>query len=135
MLEWDSRMKNDHSVKVLKTVIPFFDVAVGECIDMEGLLTAVRPLASRRERSVLDMILGFFQMRRMMQMMQVMQAMQSGEPEDGEESGPPSDMFDMLKGFLTPEQQETFESMSAMMSMMQMSEQAESGEEDGTVDL
>ena len=48
MIEWDSRMRDNHSVQILKTVIPFFDVAVGERIDLEGLLSAVRPFARGR---------------------------------------------------------------------------------------
>ena len=28
MIEWDSRMQNNHSVKVLKAAIPFLDVEV-----------------------------------------------------------------------------------------------------------
>ena len=43
MIEWDSRMQNNHSVKVLKAAIPFLDVEVGQDIDMAGLLNAVRP--------------------------------------------------------------------------------------------
>ena len=49
MIEWDSRMRDNHSVQILKTVIPFFDVAVGERIDLEGLLSAVRPFAAGSE--------------------------------------------------------------------------------------
>lgn len=138
MLEWDGRMKDNHSVQVLKTAIPFLDVAVGERIDMEGLLAAVRPYAAGRERRILDIILNFFQMRRMMSMMQIFQSMQNMQGEGSEsasEGGFSPDMFEMLKGMLTPDQQETFETMSAMMSMMQMSEQAESGEDNGPVNL
>jgi len=62
MIEWDSRMQNNHSVKILKTALPFFDIEVGERIDMEGLLTAIRPFVSGKERRILDMILQFFQM-------------------------------------------------------------------------
>ena len=37
MIEWDSRMQNNHSVKVLKAAIPFLDVEVGQDIDMAGV--------------------------------------------------------------------------------------------------
>ena len=94
MMEWDSRMHNTRSVQVLKAAIPFFDVSVGEQIDMEGLLSAVRPFSSGRERKMLDLFLQFFQMRRMMEMMQVMQSMQQAQERAGET---PADPFDLLK--------------------------------------
>lgn len=142
MIEWDSRMKNTHSVKVLKTAIPFFDISVGERIDLEGLLGAVRPFTSGRERQILDLFLQFFQMRRMMEMMQVMQSMQQAQEMAGEN---PADPFDLVKAMIPADQQETLDMVSAMMSMMQSdqspsseppSEQAgEDGEEDESVDL
>lgn len=124
MLEWDSRMQDNHSVQVLKAVIPFFDIAIGETVDMEGLLGAVRPFASDGERKIIDMILQLFQMRRMMSMMQMMRTMQAAQDAaQGTESGGFSpDMFDMLKTALPPEQQETIDMAAAMMSMMQMGE-------------
>lgn len=121
MMEWDSRMRDNHSVQVLKTVIPFFDVAVGERIDMEGLLSAVRPFTQGRERRFLDIFLQFFQMQRMMEMMQMVQSMQQfteaagGEPQDG--SGASPAMFEMLKAMIPPEQQDMVDMMSAMMAM------------------
>lgn len=116
MLEWDGRLKNTHSVQVLKTAIPFFDVSVGERIDLEGLLGAIRPFTSGRERRILDLFLQFFQMRRMMEMMQVMQSMQQTQEMSGEAK---TDPFDLLKAVMPSEQQETLDMMSAMMSMMQ----------------
>lgn len=116
MIEWDSRMKNTHSVQVLKTAIPFFDVSVGERIDLEGLLGAIRPFATGRERRVLDLFLQFFQMRRMMEMMQVMQAMQQAQEMSGEG---PSDPFELVKAMMPADQQDTLDMVSAMMSMMQ----------------
>ena len=49
MIEWDSRMQNNHSVKVLKAAIPFLDVEVGQDIDMAGLLNAVRPFLDNQD--------------------------------------------------------------------------------------
>ncbi len=124
MMEWDSRMRDNHTVQVLKTVIPFFDVAVGERIDLEGLLTAVRPFARGRERHMLDVVLQFFQMQRMMEMMQLVQSMQqmqqfagdaSGDGQNGSDS-PPA-MFEMLRSMIPPEQQGMVDMMSAMMAM------------------
>ena len=60
MIEWDGRMQNNHMVKVLKAVIPFFDVSEGEKIDLEGVLGAIRPYASGKEQRILDMMLQFF---------------------------------------------------------------------------
>ena len=76
MLEWDGRLNNAQSVQILKAAIPFLDVSVGEKIDLEGLLGAVRPFSSGRERKIIDMFLQVFQMKHMMEMMQLMQAMQ-----------------------------------------------------------
>lgn len=126
MIGWDNRMRNNHSVQILKAAIPFIDVAVGERIDMEGLLSAVRPFAHGRELRILDMILQFFQMQRMMEMMQMVQSMQQmqefagngeGDGEAGEGSGGSSAMFDMLKTMIPPEQQDMVEMMNAMMAM------------------
>lgn len=157
MMEWDSRMQNNHSVKVLKAAIPFLDVEIGEKIDMEGLLQAVRPFAAGRDRKILDIFLQFFQMRRMMEMMQLVQAMQEmqsaaqnfpgstdGEVTDENPSGqdpfmgmPSPDMMSMLKTMIPPEQQEMVDSMTAMMSMMQSrpEEPGEGEKEDEPVDI
>lgn len=154
MMEWDTRMQNTRSVELLKTVIPFFDVPVGESINLEGALEALLPFVMGRQRRMINMILQISQMRRMMEMVQVMQAMQEfqqasqeaeGEGYDGEnpDSGFDSaggggfspDMMEMLKAMMPAEQQENFEMVSAMMSMMSPDEQAESGGEDGSVNL
>ncbi len=128
MMEWDSRMQNTHSVQVLKAAIPFFDVSVGERIDMEGLLGAIRPFAAGRERRILDLFLQFFQMRHMMEMMQMMQAMQQAQEMAGE-SGGGTDPFDMLKAMVPADQQETLDMVSAMMTMMQQEDSSDSPEE------
>lgn len=116
MIEWDCRMQNTHSMQVLKTAIPFFDISVGERIDLEGLLGAIRPFTSGRERRILDLFLQFFQMRRMMEMMQVMQSMQQAQEMSGET---PADPFELVRAMMPSDQQETLDMMSAMMSMMQ----------------
>lgn len=83
MMEWDCRMKNDHCVKILKAAVPFLDVCNGESIDLEGLLQAVQSLVPRNQRKIIDMLLQFFQMRRMMDLVQVMQTMQQMAPDMG----------------------------------------------------
>lgn len=146
MMEWDSRMKNNQSVKILKAAIPFLDVAIGEQINIEGLLGAVRPFAVGRERQIIDMFLQFFQMRRMFDMMQLVQSMQqmqemsedlsgSGDSDGGEgspSSGMPSpEMLSMIKAMVPKEQQEMVDSMVAMASMMQSQpEKQEDGNEE-----
>lgn len=116
IMEWDSRMKNTHSVQILKAAIPFFDVTVGEKIDMEGLLSAIRPFASMKERKLIDLFLQFFQMSHMMEMMQLMQSMQSMQQE--QEMGNRNPM-DLLKNIIPAEHQETVDMMMCMMSAMQ----------------
>ncbi len=96
MMNWDSRMRNNQSVQMLKAAIPFLDIEAGESIDLAGLLRAVRPFAGIREGRVMDMILQFFQIQDMMQMVSLVQSMQQvaedmpdeevsdGEPDDGD---------------------------------------------------
>ena len=72
MIEWDSRMQNNHSVKVLKAAIPFLDVEVGQDIDMAGLLNAVRPFLDNQDAKFADMVLQIVQWKDMLQMVQMM---------------------------------------------------------------
>lgn len=135
MLEWDGRIQDNHSVQILKTAIPFFDIAIGERVDIEGLLGAVRGFASGSERHVIDMILQLFQMRRMMSVMQVMRTMQAAQTTEGgntepDDGGISPDMFEMLKAVIPPEQQETMDMAMSMMSMMQMANSSETGPEE-----
>jgi hypothetical protein len=95
-LEWDSRMKNNHYVKVLKVAIPFLDVEVGESIDLEGLLGAVAPFAKASEKKVIEMFLQFFQMRRMFEMISVLKTMMPPEEEGMTDSM--MEMFSMMQG-------------------------------------
>ena len=61
MINWNSRLQNKQSIEILKVAIPFFDVEVGETINMEGLLQAIRPFANGKERKLIDQILQLFQ--------------------------------------------------------------------------
>lgn len=81
MIEWDSRMQNNHSVKVLKAAIPFLDVEVGQDIDMAGLLNAVRPFLDNQDAKFSDMVLQIVQWKDMLQMVQMMQQMAQSEME------------------------------------------------------
>lgn len=100
MMEWDSRMRNTHGVKVLKAAIPFLDVEEGASIDMEGLLQAIRPFAGKQEGQMLDMILQIFQMRRMFELVQVVQSMQQSMPT---QESADMDLFSMMQAFLSPD--------------------------------
>lgn len=153
MMEWDSRMKNNQSVKILKAAIPFLDVGIGEQINIEGLLGAVRPFSGGRERQLIDLFLQFFQMRRMFDMMQLVQSMQqmqemaggmseNGDSDGGQENAteggnassmgmPSPEMLSMIKAMVPKEQQEMVDSMAAMVSMMQpQPEKQEDGNEE-----
>ena len=115
MMNWDSRMRNNQSVQMLKAAIPFLDIGVGENIDLAGLLRAVRPFAGIREGRVMDMMLQFFQIRDMMHMVQLMQSMQQVSEDSGEDAGasgpfagfgggfPSPELFDLIQMFLRPE--------------------------------
>lgn len=149
MMEWDSRMHNNHCVKVLKAAIPFFDVEVGESINFEGLFRAIRPFAPERERRMVDLFLQFFQMRRMMEMMQLFQTMQEmqGESREDPDGGngaaaggtgtpggmPSPDMMSMIKAMIPPEQQGMMDTVSAMMTMMQAAEEGSPSGEEGSL--
>ena len=126
MMEWDSRMYNTQGVQILKAAIPFLDVSVGEKIDLEGLLGAIRPFVSGKERRVIDMLLQFFSMKHMMEMFQLMQSMQAMQQaqEMSDDNGDSSMMGgmnprDLVKTMVPPEQQETVEMMMSMMAAMQ----------------
>lgn len=131
MMEWDSRMHNTQSVQILKAAIPFLDVSVGEKIDLEGLLGAIRPFASGKERRMIDMFLQLFSMKHMMEMMQLMQSMQemqqaqemaqemSGNKDTASSMMGGMDPMELIKTMVPPEQQDTVEMMMSMMSAMQ----------------
>lgn len=131
MMKWDSRMHNTKSVQVLKTAIPFFDVSEGELVDVEGLLRAIYPLTCGKEKKMLDSVMSFFQMRRMMDLFQMMQKMQKENEASGADgTGNP---FEMLKMLMPEESQKDFEMVSSMMEMMQESskEQPKQAENEG----
>lgn len=139
MLEWDGRLNNAQSVQILKAAIPFLDVPVGEKIDLEGLLGAVRPFSSGKERKMIDMFLQVFQMKHMMEMMQLMQAMQQaqemgaeGDSDTASNQNGNMDAMEMIRSMIPPEQQDTVEMIMSMMTAMQDSPDSSSaGEQEG----
>lgn len=140
MNQWDSRMHNTQSVQMLKVAIPFFDVPVGEKIDLEGVFGAIRPFAGRKERKLIDIVLQFFSMRHMMEMMQIMQTMQEMQKSGDREAGKEDKSFaggmapmEFIRSMVPPEQQDMVEMMFSMMS--EETEQAGKEKENESVDF
>lgn len=125
MFDWEGRILDNKSIMVVKAALPFLDIPVGEIVDMEGLLRAIRNFCYQREQKLIDMLLNFFMMKRMMSVMSMMNQAQNSE--QGMEG-----MFDLLKSQIPKEQQDMFDMMSMMMSMSEMSdgEADYSGEEE-----
>lgn len=124
MLDWEGRILDNRSIMLVKAALPFLDIPVGDIVDLEGLLRAIRKFCQKKEQKFIDMILGFFMMKRVMSMMSVMnEAQNSGQGMEG--------VFDILKSQMPKEQQEMFDMMAMMMSAMDMGEDREetAGEE------
>lgn len=116
MFDLEGRILNNKSILMLKAALPYLDIPVGETVDFEGLLRAIRGFCQRKEQHLIDMLLNFFMMKRMMSMMSVMNEMQSSESSMSSMDG----MFDILKSQMPKEQQDMFDMMSMMMSAMDM---------------
>lgn len=115
MFDWEGRILDNKSIMVVKAALPFLDIPVGEIVDMEGLLRAIRNFCYQREQKLIDMLLNFFMMKRMMSVMSMMnEAQNTGQGMEG--------MFEILKSQIPKEQQEMFDMMSMMMSMSEMSD-------------
>lgn len=127
MLDWEGRILDNRSIMVVKAALPFLDIPVGDIVDLEGLLRAIRNFCQKKEQKFIDMILNFFMMKRVMSMMTVMnEAQNSGQGMEG--------VFDILKSQMPKEQQEMFDMMAMMMSAMDMGENNNSPEEDPVPD-
>lgn len=127
MFEWEGRILDVKSIQAVKAALPYLDLPVGSIIDIEGLLRAIRNFCHKREQRMIDMILNFFMMKRMMSMMAVMNQMSESS---GSEGGPGMDgMLDLLKSQMPKEQQDMFDMVSMMMSSMADGTAENSGEE------
>ena len=113
MFDWEGRILDNKSILAVKAALPYLDIPVGEVIDLEGLLRAVRCFCQKREQKIIDMILNFFLLKRAMSMMNMMSEAQNS-PHGMEE------MFEVLKSQMPKEQQEMFDMMSMMMTAMEM---------------
>lgn len=113
MFNWEGRILDNKSIMAVKAALPFLDIPIGEIVDLEGLLRAVRCFCQKREQKLIDMLLSFFMMKRVMSMMSVMNGAQNSEQGmDG--------ILELLKAQVPKEQQEMFDMMSMMMSMSEM---------------
>mgnify|MGYP001031039437 CR=1 FL=1 len=113
MFNWEGRILDNKSIMAVKAALPFLDIPVGEVIDLEGLLRAVRCFCRQQEQRMIDMLLQFFMMKRMMSMMTLFQEAQNSDR--GMEG-----IIDLLKSQVPKEQQDMFDMMSMMMSMQDL---------------
>lgn len=113
MFDWEGRILDNKSIMMVKAALPFLDLPVGNVVDIEGLFRAIRGFCHKREQRMIDMILNFFMMKRMMSIMTMMNETQNSER--GMEG-----MIDLIKSQIPKEQQDMFEMMSMMMSMSEM---------------
>lgn len=129
MFEWEGRILDNKSIMMVKAALPYLDIPVGDIVDLEGLLRTVKKFCRIREQKVIDMILNFFMMKRMMSMMNLMnQASQMGT--DGSSGLGLEGMLEMLKSQMPREQQDMFDMVFMMMSAMAAESSAENVEEE-----
>ena len=113
MLGWEGRILDNKSIMIIKAALPFLDIPVGETVDMEGLLRAVRCFCKEQEQRLIDMLLNVFMMKRVFSMMSMMNEMNAA-PEHA--NGGMEYMMELLKSQMPKEQQEMFDMMAMMMS-------------------
>lgn len=130
MFEWEGRILDNKSIQVVKAALPYLDIPVGNIIDIEGLLRAVRGFCHQREQRMIDMFLNFFMMKRVMSMMTLMNQM--NQMNETGSAGPGMDgMLNILKNQMPKEQQDMFDMVSMMMSAMAEGSAENNGEEEG----
>ena len=120
MLQWEGKIVDNTNVQLIKAALPYLDLPVGNRIDLEGLLRSIRKFCRKNERQLIDLLLQIFMFRRVGEMMSVVQECQSTE--SGMEG-----MMDILKGQMSPEQQEMFDMMSVLMTAMNEENHEQSG--------
>lgn len=125
MFEWEGRILDNKSIQAVKAALPYLDLPVGSIIDIEGLLRAVRNFCRKREQRMIDMILNFLMMKRVMSMLTVMNQMNEGSNGGSGMDG----MMELLKSQMPKEQQDMFDMMSVMMSSMAEDTAENNGEE------
>lgn len=125
MFEWEGRILDNKSIQAVKAALPYLDLPVGSIIDIEGLLRAIRNFCQKREQRMIDMILNFLMMKRVMSMLSVMNQMNEGSDGGSGMDG----MMELLKSQMPKEQQDMFDMMSVMMSSMAEDTAENNGEE------
>nr|MBP3598476.1 hypothetical protein [Eubacterium sp.] len=113
MLGWEGRILDNKSIMIMKAALPFLDIPVGETVDMEGLLRAVRCFCKEKEQRLIDMLLNVFMMKRVFSIMSMMNEM-NADPEHA--NGGMEYMMELLKSQMPKEQQEMLDMMAMMMS-------------------
>ncbi len=111
-LDWEGRLVDNKSILVLKAALPYLDIPVGNVIDFEGMLRAIRCHCQEKEQRFVDTLLNLFMMKRMFSMMSLLNVTNASS-EGGMEG-----MLEMLKSQMPKEQQEMFDMMSMMMTAM-----------------
>ncbi|WP_343210565.1 hypothetical protein [Anaerolentibacter hominis] len=77
-------------------------------LDMEGLLSSVRPLCMGRELEMVDMMLNFVKVRKMYSTYSSFSGKRPG-------LGAGNPLFDMLMQQMSPEQRQNFDAMQSML--------------------
>lgn len=123
IIKTDELMQTLHEVSNSKAVTAFS--IRNTSMDFEALLRGVRDVCYPKEREIVDMILNFFQAKKLYETyVTVTQAMAS-QPDSSENLGSMFgmnsnvNMSEMLEALLTPEQKSTFDNLNMMFSMMQ----------------
>lgn len=96
-----------------------------QSIDIEALLRGIREICYPPERRIIDMILNFFQAKKLFDTYSAISGMMASQPDMAENMGSMfgmdsnANMSEMLESLLTPEQKSTFDNMSMIFNMMQ----------------
>jgi len=92
-----------------------------EKMDMESLLSGIRPSCNKKEQEFIDTILNFLNTRKVFNTYKdLMAATKAAEGSNDGTSGfgGSNDMFSMLKAFLPADQMDTFENLSMVLNNM-----------------
>ena len=135
MFDWEGRILDNKNIMMLKAALPYLDIPVGDVVDLEGLLRAIRTFCRVQEQKMIDMMLNFFMMKRVMSMMTVMNQMNQMNAEGATQTDVES-LMNVLRSQMPKEQQDMFDMFSMMMSAMsedsvQSDEEADSHHESG----
>jgi hypothetical protein len=123
LIKTDELLQTYHDVSNNKSVTTFS--IRKQSIDFEALLRGVRDVCYPQERVIVDMILNFFQAKKLYDTYVTVTQAMSSQPDMSENLGSMFgmnsnvNMSEMLESMLTPEQKSTFDNMTMMFNMMQ----------------